>query len=431
MGSGLNKLSAAKVAKTAKPGHLSDGGGLYLQVARRTAKDVQSKNPTSLVTKSWVFRYRDRAFPTKVHELGLGPYPDVMLEEAREKARELRGLLRHGKDPKSERNAQRAVVRAEAARGITFDQAAAACIADKRAGWKNSKHADQWTNTIATYVTPVIGSLPVATIDLPLIRKVLDPIWTSKNETASRVRQRMESVLAWATVSGYRTGDNPARWRGHLDHLLPKPSKVQKEEHHPALPYAGIGEFMIALHGQNGIAALALEFTILTAARTGEVIAARWEELDKDKLTWTIPAERMKASKEHTVPLSARASELVKDLWRTKTGEFIFPGADLVGPLSNMAMNACLKRMKRTDITVHGFRSTFRDWAGEQTNFPREIIEHALAHQLKDKAEAAYSRSTMPEKRRKLMEAWAQFCQTKESGAASKVKPLETAKKHA
>jgi integrase len=433
MGSGLNKLSAARVAKCSQTGYLIDGGGLYLQVASRTAKRLPDKKrpATEEVTKSWVFRYRDRANHKKVHELGLGPFPDVSLDEARTRASELRRTLREGNDPKAERDAKRAEKKAEAARGMTFDEAAAACIADKRSGWKNAKHADQWINTIATYVSPIIGSLPVAVIDLPLIRKVLDPIWISKNETASRVRQRMETVLAWATVSGFRTGENPARWRGHLDHLLPKPSKVQKEEHHPALPYAEIGKFMAALHGQSGIAALALEFTILTAARTGEVIAARWGELDQKKLTWTVPAERMKAGKEHTVPLSARAAEIIKALWKTKEGAFVFPGGKADTSLSNMAMSANLKRMGRTDITVHGFRSTFRDWAGEQTNFPREISEHALAHQLKDKAEAAYSRSTMPEKRRKLMEAWAQYCATKESGSATKIRPLEPVKKSA
>jgi integrase len=433
MGSGLNKLSAARVAKCSQPGYLIDGGGLYLQVALRTAKrSPEKKRPaTEEVTKSWVFRYRDRANHKKVHELGLGPFPDVSLDEARTKAIALRRTLREGKDPKTERDAERAEKKAEAAKGLTFDEAATAFIADKRSGWKNAKHANQWTNTIATYVSPLIGSLPVSAIDLPHIRKVLDPIWTSKNETASRVRQRMETVLAWATVSGFRTGENPARWRGHLDHLLPKPSTIQKEEHHPALAYAEIGGFMTALHGQTGIAAMALEFTILTAARTGEVIAARWGELDQEKLTWTVPAERMKAGKEHTIPLSTRAAEIVKELWRIREGEFVFPGGKPDSPLSNMAMSANLKRMGRTDITVHGFRSTFRDWAGEQTNFPREIIEHALAHQLKDKAEAAYSRSTMPEKRRKLMEAWAQYCATKESGAAAKVWPLEPVKKSA
>jgi integrase len=427
----INKLSALKVAKHSEPGFLLDGGGLYLQIACRKGETVKVMKQTrsSIVTKSWTFRYRDRA-TGKLKEIGLGSLSDVSLDAARGKATELRAMLREGKDPKAERDARRVAIKAASAKEMTFDQAATACIADMRAGWKSQKHADQWTNTLTTYVSPVIGSLPVALIDLPLIRKVLDPIWTTKNETASRVRQRIESVLGWATVSGYRTGDNPARWRGHLDHLLPKPSKVQKEEHHPALLYAEIGGFMAALHGQNGIAALALEFTILTAARTGEVIGATWEELDQEKMIWTVPADRMKASKEHTVPLSPRAFEIVKELSQAKRSHYIFPGGKPEAPLSNMAMNASLKRMERTNITVHGFRSTFRDWAGEQTNFPREIIEHALAHQLKDKAEAAYSRSTMPEKRRKLMDTWAQYCATEESLFIEKVSPLDIAKKN-
>ncbi len=410
MGSGQNKLSAMKVAKHTSPGYLLDGGGLYLQITPRArVLDTARRSPTGVVSKSWCFRYRDRS-TGKPHELGLGPYPDVSLEEARIKAGEFRAMLREGRDPKAEREARRSAQKAEAAKALTFDEAAARCIADKRAGWKNEKHADQWTNTLALYVSPIIGSLPVADIDLALVRKVLDPIWTTKNETASRVRQRVESVLAWATVSGYRKGENPARWRGHLDHLLPKPSKVQKSEHHAALPYTNVRRFVADLRGQSGTAALALEFTILTAARTSEVIAARWDEVDLEKKLWTVPAERMKAGKEHIIPLSRRAVKMLKELQEIKTCPYVFPGGKADAPLSNMAMSATLKRMKRLDITVHGFRSTFRDWAGEQTTFPRELIEHALAHQLKDKAEAAYARSTMPEKRRKLMEAWAEFC---------------------
>lgn len=410
MGTGLNKLNALKVAKHTSPGYLLDGGGLYLQITPRANASKEAKRtPGSLVSKSWCFRYRDRS-TGKLRELGLGPYPDVSLEEARVKARAFRAMLRDGLDPKAEREARRQIRKAETARALTFDQAAARCIADKRAGWRNSKHADQWTNTLSTYASPIIGSLPVADIDLALVRKVLDPIWGTKNETASRVRQRMESVLAWATVSGFREGENPARWRGHLDHLLPKPSKVQKGEHHAALTYQEIRGFMADLRAQAGTAALALEFTVLTAARTSEVIASRWEEFDLQKKLWTVPAERMKAGKEHIVPLSRSALRILKKLQEIKAGPFVFPGGKAEAPLSNMAMSSTLKRMARLGITVHGFRSTFRDWAGEQTNFPRELIEHALAHQLKDKAEAAYARSTMPEKRRKLMEAWAEFC---------------------
>jgi len=422
MTAGRNKLSAAKVSKCAKPGYLLDGGGLYLQVARRSSRKTDDHQPARAegVTKSWTFRYRDRA-THKLRELGLGPFPDVSLEEARGKAAELRSILREGRDPKTERDARRIALKAESAKGMTFAQAATACIADKKAGWKNQKHADQWTNTLETYAYPIIGSLPVGIIDLPLVRKVLDPIWLTKNETASRVRQRLETVLAWATVSGYRNGENPARWRGHLDHLLPKPSKVQHRHHHAALPYTEMGDFMALLRTQQGIGALALEFTILTAARTGEAIGAQWEEVDLEKGIWTVPPERMKASKEHVVPLSQRAIAILRICEKAKLGSYVFPGLKSDMPLSNMAMNATLKRMERTDITVHGFRSTFRDWAGEQTNFPRELIEHALAHQLKDKAEAAYARSTMPEKRRALMDAWAALCANQEAIATTPV----------
>lgn len=412
MGSGRNKLSAAKVAQCCTPGYLIDGGGLYLQIARRAPRKASDKPRLAAegVTKSWTFRYRERA-TGKLKEVGLGSYSDVSLSAARIKAGELRIMLLEGKDPKTEMAARRAALKVVTTKGMTFDEAAAACIADKRAGWKNEKHAEQWVNTLGTYASPIIGKLPVASIDLALVRKVLDPIWTTKNETASRVRQRLEAVLAWATVSGYREGENPARWRGFLDHLLPKPSKVQKQVHHPALPYREMGAFFQKLRQHQGMASLALQLTILTAARTGEVIAARWEEFDLEEKIWAVPAERMKAGKEHVVPLSEQALKILKDLLATREDDqFVFPGGKADSHLSNMAMSALLKRMSRMDITVHGFRSTFRDWAGEQTNFPREVIEHALAHQLKDKAEAAYSRSTMPEKRRALMEAWAEYC---------------------
>lgn len=411
MGSGLHKLSAAKVAKCATPGYLLDGGGLYLQVAPRASKSIRSlkSTPAHLVTKSWCFRYRDRG-TGRLREMGLGPYPDVSLEAARGKAAELRELLRAGRDPMAERVARRATLRADLAKELTFDQAAAACLSDRRAAWRNEKHTAQWSSTLATYVSPVLGKLPVSAIDLPLVRKVLDPIWITKNETASRVRQRIETVLAWATVSGFRKGENPARWRGHLDQLLPRPSKVQKAEHHPALPYDQISAFMGELRQRTGTSALALEFTILTAARTREVIEAQWEEVDWKRKVWVIPAARMKAGKTHTVPLSFRAMAILEALGEIREGSHMFLGSQEGTPLSNMAMIALLKRMGRSDITVHGFRSTFRDWAGEQTTYPREVIEHALAHQLKDRSEAAYARSTLPEKRRKLMEDWAVYC---------------------
>jgi integrase len=416
MRTGLNKLSAKQVMKATKSGFLLDGGGLYLQIAqyRQTSDTGRPHRTSQKVSKSWIFRYRDRT-TGKLRDIGLGRLLDLSLADARLKASEMRRMLLDGKDPKVEKAQHRIAAKVEAARIITFDEAASKCIADKKPSWRNEKHADQWTSTLATYASPVLGKVPVASIDLPLIRRVLDPIWTTKNETASRVRQRIESVLAWATVSGYRTGDNPARWRGHLDHILPKPSKVQAQEHHPALPYRKIAAFFLALQKQNGIAPAALEFLILTAARTSEVIMARWEEFDLERSLWTIPAERMKARKEHLVPLSPRAKEVVQNLAKAQLGPFVFPGLKVGAPLSNMAMIALLERMGCTDITVHGFRSTFRDWAGEQTSYPRELIEHALAHRLKDKAEAAYARSTLPERRRPLMEDWATYCRWQES----------------
>ena len=425
-------FTVAAVNAWKHPGNFADGGGLYLQVATSAAGNI---------TKSWTFRYRDRA-TGKLKEVGMGPLADRTLGEARDKAAEFRKLLLNGMDPKAEKVAKLTAAKVEAAKVMTFDQAAAKLIADKAAGWKNAKHGEQWTNTLATYASPVLGSLPVASIDLPLVRKVLDPIWTTKNETASRVRQRIEAVLGWATVSGYRTGDNPARWKNHLDHLLAKPSKVQKEEHHPALPYLEAGAFVAELRGQKGVAARALEFLILTAARTGEVIEAKWEEFSEDRKTWTIPAERMKAEKEHIVPLSHRAAEIIKEMSKAQLGAYVFPSAKPDEPLSTAAMAAVMKRMDARKIEAegtgwrdadgraavpHGFRSTFRDWAGEMTNFPREIIEAALAHQLKDKAEAAYARGTMPERRRKLMDAWAQYCATAKA-APAEIIPIRSAR---
>ncbi|MGH8040594.1 MAG: tyrosine-type recombinase/integrase, partial [Rudaea sp.] len=282
-----------------------------------------------------------------------------------------------------------------------------------KSGWKNEKHAAQWTSTLDTYAYPVIGKLPVAAIDTVLVMKVLEPIWTTKTETATRVRGRMESVLDWATVRGYRDGENPARWKGHLDHLLPKRSKVKKVQHHPALVYAKAPAFLSELRAQEGTAARALEFLILTACRTNEVIGARWNEFDLAEKTWTVPAERMKAGKEHRVPLSAQALKIIKDLRKQVQGEFVFPGLHEGNPLSNMAMLELLKRMERNALTVHGFRSTFRDWVGETTNYPREVAEAALAHTIKDKAEAAYARGDLFAKRRRMFDDWAGYLATR------------------
>jgi len=390
----INKLSDLRVRNASTPGYLSDGGGLYLQIS-----------PS--LTKSWVFRYQ---LANRPREMGLGALHTFSLKEARERARRCRQLLAEGRDPIEDRQAERQQKRLDAARALTFDQCAAAYIDAHKAGWRNAKHGDQWSSTLSVYASPTFGALPVQAVDTALVMRALEPIWKAKTETASRVRGRIESVLDWATVRGYRTGENPARWRGHLDKLLPKRSKVKKVEHHAALPYAQISGFMDKLHAQEGIAARALEFLILTAARSGEVIGARWDEFDFEGKTWTVPGERMKAGRPHEVPLSPRALAIVKAQQKIRTGDYVFAGRRPTEPLSNMAMLALLKRMGRTDLTAHGFRSTFRDWAAEQTNYANEVAEMALAHVVGDKVEAAYRRGTMKEKRVHLMNDWARFC---------------------
>ncbi|MDW3687599.1 tyrosine-type recombinase/integrase [Cupriavidus sp. CV2] len=389
----INKLSQMKVMKTTKPGLYADGGGLYLQI-------------TAAGVKSWLFRYMRAG---KARGMGLGPVHTVGLAEARTLALDCRRLLLDDIDPIDSRNAERTAKKVAQANEMTFEQCAIKYIEAHRAGWKNAKHADQWTNTLTTYAYPIFDSLPVSAIDTPLIMKVLEPIWTTKTETASRIRGRIESVLDWATVRGYRAGENPARLKGHLDTLLPKRSRVQKVKHHPALPYAELGAFTKALREEAGIGARALEFLILTATRTNEVIGATWNEVNLDEGIWTIPPERMKMRKEHRVPLSSQAIAIIKEQQATQQGDYIFPGARYGKPLSNMAMLQLLERMERTDITVHGFRSTFRDWAGETTNYPREVCEAALAHGIKDKAEAAYARGDLFVKRAAMMQHWAEF----------------------
>jgi integrase len=404
-----NRLSSLVIGRAKRIGYYADGGGLYLQVAGGAAK-------------SWIFRFALRG---KAREMGLGSAADMPLAEARERAGECRRLLRDGIDPIEQRKVERARAILADAKALTFKACGEAYIISHRPGWKNAKHAEQWTSTLATYAYPVFGALPVQAVDVGLVMKVVEPIWTVKPETASRVRGRIESVLDWATVRGYRQGDNPARWRGALQSLLPARSKVRKVVHHVALPYAQAGAFTAALQAQDGTASRALEFLVLTATRTSETIGARWAEIDLDESTWTIPAGRIKAAKEHRVPLSTPAVALLKGLRQTTTGEFVFPGAKAGKPLSNMAMAAALKRMGRDDITVHGFRSTFRDWAAEQTNYPREVAEMALAHAVGDKVEAAYRRGDLFEKRRRLMAEWARYCDT--VGKAGKVVPIRGA----
>jgi integrase len=390
----VGKLTALKVGRPLKPGMYADGAGLYLQV-------------TGAGAKSWVFRF---SLHGKAREMGLGSLSAVSLADARTKAAECRRLRQDGMDPIEARKAQRQQAALDAAKTLTFKEASASYIASHKAGWRNEKHVTQWENTLATYAGPVIGALSIQAIDTALVQKVLDPIWKTKPETASRVRGRIEAILDWAKVRGLRQGENPARWRGHFDHLLPAKTKVRRVKHHAALPYAELPDFIAKLRAQEGVAAQALEFTILTAARTGDTIGAVWDEVNQSEKVWTVPAGRMKAGKEHRVPLSSRALAVLRDEHDVRTSDYVFPGGKADKPLSNMAMTEVLRRMGRGDITVHGFRSTFRDWAAERTNFPSEVVEMALAHAVGDKVEAAYRRGDLFEKRRRLMADWATYC---------------------
>ena len=390
----LGRLTAIGVSKAKSTGMYADGGGLYLQVS-----------PTG--AKSWIFRFaqagRERA-------MGLGSVQDVSLAEAREKAIECRRLKHNGIDPIEARKTARREAQLDAAKTITFIDAADGYMDAHKSGWQNAKHTDQWRNTLQTYVYPIFGSVPVQSVDVGLIMKALDPIWSTKTETASRVRGRVEAILDWATARGYRKGDNPARWRGHLENLLPKRTKVRIVKHHPALPYGEVSSFVAALQKEAGTAARALEFLILTAARTGEVIGAQWEEIDTYAKIWTVPANRMKGRKAHRVPLSPAALTIVGKMEKIQSNKFVFPGGKPEQPLSNMAMLALLKRMGHHDLTTHGFRSTFRDWVAELTSFPSELAEMALAHVVSNKVEAAYRRGDLFEKRRKLLNDWARYC---------------------
>ena len=390
------RLSAKRVELAAKPGMYADGHGLYLRVGPAGAK-------------SWVFRYRNNG---RRHDFGLGPYHLVTLAEARKRATDQRRLLRiDGQDPLLTRRSGRDQAKLAAAKAMTFKACAEAYMVAHQAGWRNPKHRAQWTATLNKYVYPHFGDLPVQVIDVGLVMRAVEPIWTEKSETASRVRGRIEAVLDWATARGYREGENPARWRGHLQNLLPPPSKVRRVEHYAALPYSKIGTFMAELRRQVGVAARALEFAILTAARTGEVIGARWPEIDVAARLWTIPGERMKAGREHRVPLSGRAVEILAELKKQRQDgeDFVFPGPR-GGALSNMALLMTLRRMGYANLTTHGFRSTFRDWAAERSEFPAEVAEMALAHVVGDKVEAAYRRGDLFEKRREIMESWGNFC---------------------
>lgn len=376
--------------KAGEAGLYSAGAGLYLKV-------------NGINSGSWIVRYQINGKPGKI---GIGSTDTVTLAHARLTANEQRALLAQGIDPKAHRETLEKQAEAEKA---TFTQAAADYIESHRAGWKNAKHAMQWENTIATYALPHIGKMAPADIQTADVLRVLKPIWLEKPETASRVRNRIELILDAAKAQGLRDGENPARWRGHLDKLLPKREKVQAVKHHPALPWPELPAFMATLSKQVGTSYRAMEMTILTACRTSEVLNARWDEIDMEARVWTIPAERMKMRKEHRVPLADVLVDLLQSLPRIEGNPHLFPGMKEGKPLSNMAMLMGLRYMKRTDLTMHGFRSTFRDWAGECTPHPRDVCEQALAHSLGNAVEAAYRRGDLFEKRRALMDDWAAY----------------------
>jgi integrase len=379
----INRLNARAVATLTENGRHADGGGLYLSISPNGGR-------------RWVFLYRWHGKPT---EIGFGSARDVTLARARELAKDARGRLAEGINPKEVRKPMQ---------GATFGECADRLIAAMRPSWRNDRHAAQWEMTLREYGAP-LRRLPAHVITTDDVLSVLKTLWNEKPETASRLRGRIERVLDAAKAQGLRTGENPARWRGHLDQLLPKRQRLARGNH-AAMSYTDAPAFIGDLQSRDATAALALEFTILTAARRGEVLGARWEEFDLERAVWTVPAHRMKAGREHRVPLSARVLAVVKSLRHADGGEFVFAGNKPGKPLSGEALRMVLRRMKIDDVTVHGFRSAFRDWAAECTNFSSEVCEAALAHAVANKVEAAYRRGDLFEKRRKLMDAWAAFC---------------------
>ena len=387
-------MGALEVSALKTPGFHNVGrvAGLYLQVFESGAR-------------SWILRIK---VGTKRRDMGLGGFPDVSLADARKKAKEKREVVSDGGDPIEDRRAARSARLATQAASVSFKFCALAYIDTHEAGWRNPKHAQQWRNTLATYAYPVMGEVMVRDVALPQVMSILEPIWKTKTETASRLRGRIESVLDWATSRGYRDGLNPARWKGHLDALLPEPGKVARVVHHPALSLAELGDFMQALRLREGMGARALEFSILTAARSGETRGATWAEIDMEAALWIIPGTRMKAGAEHRVPLSEPALALLKAIPRMAGTDLVFY-APRGGMLSDMSLTAVTRRMEAACVP-HGFRSTFRDWCAERTNYPRDLAEMALAHTIGDKVEAAYRRGDMLEKRRRMLEEWAAFC---------------------
>ncbi len=401
---GIHRLSARTVATAKALGLHADGGGLYLQVTR---------GGDGALKRSWVLRFT--APDGRRREMGLGAAAFIDLAAAREAALAARKQAIGGVDPIAARAGARAKAIASRAKMLTFRQCAEAYLASHESSWKNVKHRWQWENTLQVHAYPIFGNLPVTEIDAALVMAVLDPIWLTKTETASRLRGRIEAILDWAQVRGLRKGDNPARWRGHLQKALPTIKKSLRVQHHPALPFAEMPAFMAKLAAQDGVSVGALGFCILTATRTGETIYARWAEINLDERVWIIPAARMKIPREHRVPLSTAAIAILRGIHvnlRDDPGsaDFIFPGRRNGASLSNMALLMTLKRMGRSDLTTHGFRSSFRDWAAERTDFPREVAEAALAHIVSNQVEAAYRRGDLFDKRRKLMDAWGQYC---------------------
>ena len=392
--------SAKGVEAINKPGYHRCGQGLYLQVSKQG-------------TKSWVFRFLSPV-NRKQREMGLGSVNFVTLAGARQLAISCKQTVIAGKDPIEERKRARLQDQIDQARNLTFEEVATACISSKSHEWKNAKHAQQWQNTLRAYAYPILGQLPVSEISTELIMRVLEPIWVSKAETASRLRQRIETVLDYAKARNYVEGENPARLKGHLDKLLPKTTKIKRVRHFPALPYSDIGKFIQDLRTRSGFSALGLEFLILTAARTGEVIGAKWNEIDLEKGIWVIPGNRMKTGSEHRVPLCARTIEILNFVNSNRDpSNFIFSGWKKNTGLSNGAFLALIKKMGRSDITAHGFRSCFRDWAAEEAyQFSNETVELALAHKIKSAAEAAYRRGDQLQRRRELMQSWNDYIET-------------------
>jgi integrase len=395
----IHKLSPRKVA-TAGPGKYEDGGGLRLVVSKSGAK-------------KWVLRFTIHG---KRREMGLGSYPEVSLAEAREQALEYRKQARSGTDPILARQAALEQI-------PSFTSCAARYIRAHRRGWKNAKHARQWVSTLKTYARPVIGEKPVDTVTTEDVLTILSPIWNTKTETAKRVQGRIENILDFAAAHKYRDPLNPARWRGHLDKLLPRPSRVKQVNHHPAMPYDEVPAFMAELSEKRGVSALALQFLILTATRTSEVLQAQWQEIDLETAIWIIPAERMKARREHRVPLSDATMKILNALPRIDGNPYLFPGTRQGRPLSNMALLKQMRSMgygadgKHGNYVPHGFRSSFRDWSGEVSSFPRDVAEMALAHAIENKVEAAYRRGDLFAKRRRMMQEWADYLDKLKTGA--------------